>query len=194
VTTPHLNLPTLNVLSTYQIAKPTPVPPDIRSYSLIWIQGNKSLHASPSQPEFYPLSQTFRLSTPLPFSSVLTVAATSALDQIFLQIDELLQSQTCPDDTPTSFALSTARDTLTDANRLVRIPDASVVEASEGDILIHWNTKTRSVVLISPRSGVYPSIYKETLQGLIPTSSQLITEASPELLSEALAWAYRQNP
>lgn len=110
------------------------------------------------------------------------------LDQILSAINELCRRQET-EDIPTARACESARQILLDADRIAHIClDATAVEASEGDLLIHWDAPARSVVLICARDGHTPSIYTETLEGVRPTGSNLRNNASAQLLSEALAW------
>lgn len=67
----------------------------------------------------------------------------------------------------------------------------SAIEASEGDLLIHWDTATKSVVLICPASTTKPAqIYREVLDGRRAIHSEMV-EASSHSLSSALAWVLR---
>jgi hypothetical protein len=116
-----------------------------------------------------------------------------ALDQILLRVGEICNPREQSDDTPAPSVYASAKDILTEANKISPLLlDATAVEASEGDLLIHWDTPARSVVLICPKNGSHPSIYRETLDGVRPTSSQLLNDASATSLAEALAWV--QSP
>jgi hypothetical protein len=93
------------------------------------------------------------------------------------------------DDTPSEIAVGAAKRLICEAQNMRPIfLLASVVECSEGDLLIHWDTAIKNVVLVSPGSSNKPStIYKETLDGRVAIHSEL-TKASAEELSDALAW------
>lgn len=116
------------------------------------------------------------------------------LDQILLRVSEACNPRQRSEDTPTASAWASTRHILIDANKIAPIDlDATVVEASDGDLLIHWDTPARSIVLICSRDEHAPSIYRETLEGARPTSSQLSNDASASSLSEALAWVQSPN-
>jgi hypothetical protein len=122
-----------------------------------------------------------------------TTNSPDPLDQIFLQIEEVCNPLDRSEDTPALSVCAAAHDILTEADKINRIClDATAIEGSEGDLLIHWDAPAKSVVLICPRNGRAPSIYKETLDGVRPTTSQLLNDASAISLSEALAWV--QSP
>ena len=93
---------------------------------------------------------------------------------------------------PTAVAQQTAKTLLAEAQAyrsIYVIPSA--VEASEGDVLIHWDTASKSVVLICPASTARPAqIYTEVLEGRRAVHSEM-AEASARTLSDALAWVLR---
>jgi hypothetical protein len=121
--------------------------------------------------------------------SVTAIDSTNPIDQILSQANELCNLQGRSEDIPTSAACESARRILTETQRIAPIClDATAVEASDGDLLIHWDTPSRSVVLICPRDGRAPSIYTETLEGVRPIASHLRGDVSAQSLSEALAW------
>ncbi len=95
-------------------------------------------------------------------------------------------------DAPAAVAQESAKRLLSEAQMdrpIYVIPSA--VEASEGDLLIHWDTAIKSVVLICPASATKPAqIYTEVLEGRRAVHSELV-EASPQSLSSALAWVLR---
>jgi len=108
------------------------------------------------------------------------------------EIEELSAKGLQRGDTPTPEAEESAKRLLTKAQLrgpIYVIPSA--VEASEGDLLIHWDTVIKSVVLVCPASPVKPAqIYKEVLDGKRAVQSEMVG-ASPETLSDALAWVLR---
>jgi hypothetical protein len=121
--------------------------------------------------------------------SVTAINPHNPLEQILSQVNELCNPQERPGDIPTAAACESARQILAEAQKITPIClDATAVEASEGDLLIHWDTPARSLVLICPRDARAPSIYTETLEGVRSTSSNLRGNASAQLLSESLAW------
>jgi hypothetical protein len=95
-------------------------------------------------------------------------------------------------DTPTGEAQERAKRLLSEAQlhrSIFVIPSA--VEASEGDLLIHWDTPLRNVVLICPATTSKPAqIYLEVLDGKRAVHSEMV-EASTQALSDALAWVIR---
>jgi hypothetical protein len=108
---------------------------------------------------------------------------------ILHNIDVLFRSRQQNEDTPTQEARTCVEQTLALAGQIAPIPrNSAVVEASEGDILIHWNSLTKGVVLICPKDGQSPSIYRETLNGQVTSWSALKKSASAGDLSDALAW------
>ena len=108
------------------------------------------------------------------------------------EIDDLSAGSLQNGDVPTAVAQENAKRLLSEAQinqPIYVIPSA--VEASEGDLLIHWDTQVRNVVLICPASNAKPAqIYMETLAGRRAVHSEMV-EASPQSLSEALAWVLR---
>ncbi len=121
--------------------------------------------------------------------SFVAMDSVNPLDQILSQVNELCNPRQQTEDTPTVAACESARRILAEVQRITPITlGATAVEASEGDLLIHWDTPSRSIVLICPKDGTAPSIYRETLGGTAPTSSHLLRNASAQSLSEALTW------
>jgi hypothetical protein len=117
------------------------------------------------------------------------------LDQILLRINEVCNPQERSEDTPTSSVCAEARRIVSEAHKISPINlDVTTVEASEGDLLIHWDTPTKGIVLICPKNGGAPSLYRETLEGVRPTDSELLSNASSTSLSEALAWVQSVTP
>jgi hypothetical protein len=108
------------------------------------------------------------------------------------EIEKLVAPPPEHEDVPTAVAQENAKRLLAEAQTIrpvYVIPSA--VEASEGDLLIHWDTAIKSVVLICPASNAKPAqIYMETLDGRRAVHSEMV-EASPQSLSEALAWVLR---
>ncbi len=120
------------------------------------------------------------------------VIGPDSLIRTIREIEELNADGLQPGDSPTAAAQENAKRLLSEA-QLVRpiyiIP--SVVEASEGDLLIHWDTPVKSVVLICPATTAKPAqIYREVLDGKRAVHSEMV-EASPQTLSDALAWVLR---
>jgi hypothetical protein len=117
----------------------------------------------------------------------------SVLTQLLVRLSEICNPRVRSEDTPSPYSCSTAQRILNEANTIAPIVlEPTVVESSEGDLLIHWDTSMKGVVLICPRNQS-PSIYKEILDGVRPTSSQLLTDVSANSLSEALAWVQSPN-
>jgi hypothetical protein len=118
------------------------------------------------------------------------VIGPDALARTLLKVRHACSPLVRTDDTPTNFACRTAECLLAEAQTIAPVYfAASVIEGSEGDLLIHWDAPSKSVVLICPRdAGVRPSLYKESLEGIKPVSSELARNASAQLLSEALTW------
>lgn len=112
-----------------------------------------------------------------------------ALSRTLREIDRLRKVELENEDTPTLLAVSAAKQLLSEAHSerpIFAMP--SVIEGSEGDLLIHWDTALKNVVLICPASAEKPpQVYREELKGKKAVSSQLL-DASPEALSDALAW------
>jgi hypothetical protein len=117
------------------------------------------------------------------------IVGTDALFRIVQEIDRLWTGQPANEDTPTRSARDIAIDLLSQAQ--IRRPFyvmATTVEGSEGDLLIHWDTAFKSVVLICPSStDKAPQVYQEVLEGKKARHSE-IHDASPTTLSDALAW------
>ncbi|HUA17341.1 MAG TPA: hypothetical protein VMB25_01270 [Bryobacteraceae bacterium] len=116
------------------------------------------------------------------------VIGPDALSRTLLDIDQLGKVG-LGNEAPTLTALGTAKRLLSEAQvekPIYAMP--SVIEGSEGDLLIHWDTAVKNVVLICPASpGKPPQIYREVLKGRKAVSSQ-ISDASPKALSDALTW------
>ena len=111
------------------------------------------------------------------------------LNHVLLAIDELCNNGELSEDTPTALACVSAQKILAEAEEIAQIyVDPTTVEASEGDLLIHWDSPAKSMVLICPGDGSAPSIYTEMLEGVVATTSQLRGSASAQKLSEALTW------
>ncbi len=120
------------------------------------------------------------------------VIGPDSLFRTIREIEKLETAELAHEDMPTTVAQQNAKRLLSEA-QMVRpiyvIPSA--VEGSEGDLLIHWDTSIKSVVLICPASSAKPAqIYMERLAGRRAVHSEML-EASPEALSEALAWVLR---
>lgn len=117
------------------------------------------------------------------------VAVRNPLDQILDRISEVCNPQQPSEDTPAAGVYEAVRRILIAANKITPITlEATAVEASEGDLLLHWDTSTKSVVLIVPKNGGAASVYRETLDGVTPVTSRLEGNASDAILSEAIAW------
>ena len=120
------------------------------------------------------------------------VISPDSLIRTIREIEELNAMGLQNGDAPAVVAQESARRLLSEAQLdrpIFVIP--SVVEASEGDLLIHWDTPTKNVVLICPASTAKPAqIYMEVLNGNRAVHSEMV-EASPQALSEALAWVLR---
>jgi hypothetical protein len=108
------------------------------------------------------------------------------------EIEDLSANGLESGDAPSEVAQETAKRLLTEAQvkgTIYVIPSA--VEASEGDLLIHWDTAVKNVVLICPSSTSKPAqIYTEVLDGMRAAHSEMM-EASAQTLSDALAWVLR---
>jgi hypothetical protein len=120
------------------------------------------------------------------------VIGPDSLIRTIREIEELNADGLQQGDAPAVLAQECAKRLLSEA-QLVRpiyvIPSAS--EASEGDLLIHWDTAVKSVVLICPASTAKPAqIYTEVLDGRRAVHSEMV-EASQQTLSDALAWVLR---
>jgi hypothetical protein len=120
------------------------------------------------------------------------VIGPDSLIRTIREIEELNDLGLQHGDAPTAEAQENAKRLLSAAQLdrpIYVIP--SVVEASEGDLLIHWDTSIKNVVLICPASTSKPAqIYKEVLDGKRAVHSEIV-EASPQALSDALAWVLR---
>lgn len=115
-----------------------------------------------------------------------------ALIRAIKEIDDLSPKGVPSGDAPTQFAQATAKRLLLEAhaNRPIYIVP-SAVEASDGDLLIHWDAAIRNVVLICPASASKPAqIYTEVLDGKRAIHSEMV-EASAQTVSDALAWVLR---
>jgi hypothetical protein len=115
-------------------------------------------------------------------------AASYALEEILSEIDRIGQPAENNEDTPTAHACSTARLLLREAHQIGSLIQATTVESSEGDLLIHWDVRAKSVVLICPKDDRAPSIYREVLDGNKATSSELTNNVSATSLSDAISW------
>lgn len=120
------------------------------------------------------------------------VIGPDALARIIREIEELNAVGADQGDTPTKVARQTARVLLSEAQMLCPIYVVpSAIEASEGDLLIHWDSTIKNVVLICPASDAKPAqIYTEILDGKWAIHSEIV-EASAQDLSDALAWLLR---
>jgi hypothetical protein len=118
------------------------------------------------------------------------VIGPDALARTISKVRRACTPDTRNDDTPTGLACQTAEGLLAEAQTIAPIYfAASVIEGSEGDLLIHWDAPSKSVVLICPKdAAAQASLYKETLAGIKPIRSELARNASAQLLSEALTW------
>lgn len=120
------------------------------------------------------------------------VIGPDSLSRTIREIEMLGATQSQTQDVPTVFAKENAKRLLSEAQLdrpIYVIPSA--VEASEGDLLIHWDTTIRNVVLICPASTSRPAqIYREVLDGKRAVHSEMV-EASPQSLADALAWVLR---
>lgn len=118
--------------------------------------------------------------------------APDALIRAIKEIDDLGAEGVSSGDKPTRLAQTTAKRLLLRAHAkrpIYVVPTA--VEASDGDLLIHWDAVIRSVVLICPAFASKPAqIYTEALDGKRAIDSG-IGEATPQALSDALAWVLR---
>jgi hypothetical protein len=128
-------------------------------------------------------------------SPAITGGAIIGPDSLFRtirEIEELSAKGAQHGDTPASEAEERAKRLLAAAQlrRPIYVIPSSV-EASEGDLLIHWDTAIKNVVLICPASTAKPAqIYMEVLDGKRAVHSEMVG-ASPETLSDALAWVLR---
>jgi hypothetical protein len=113
-----------------------------------------------------------------------------ALARTLAQVDELSNVLLRTEDTPTAHARDSVKRMLSAAQTYGPIYlGANTVEGFEGDLLIHWDTLTRSVVLISPAIATKASqVYTETLSGNHPVRSALLKNASPFDLWKSLKW------
>jgi hypothetical protein len=120
------------------------------------------------------------------------VIGPDSLIRTIREIEDLNADESRSGDGPSVVAQESAKRLLCEAQLdrpLYLIP--SVVEASEGDLLIHWDTAVKSVVLICPASAGKPAqIYREVLDGKRAVHSEIM-DASPRALSDALAWVLR---
>jgi hypothetical protein len=124
--------------------------------------------------------------------AITTLGAVDKTIQDIAAIGALTQPN---EDIPTPFAMDTAKQLLQDAQAIAPIYLVpTTIEGSDGDLLIHWDTISKGVVLICPRDGGRePQVYKETLQGNRAASHSEMTLASSENLSAALAWVLQPN-
>jgi hypothetical protein len=113
------------------------------------------------------------------------VIGPDALSRTLSDIDRLVMTGS---DSATQAARTKAKLILSEAQLIKPIYlMASAIECSEGDVLIHWDTIIKSVVLIANAAGDRSQIYREILNGKSAAYSE-IAEASPMALSEALTW------
>jgi hypothetical protein len=120
------------------------------------------------------------------------VIGRDSLIRTIREIEELSADQSRSGDGPAAVAQESAKRLLCEAqlDRPIYVVP-SVVEASEGDLLIHWDTAVKNVVLICPASAGKPAqIYREMLDGKRAVHSEIM-DASPHALSDALAWVLR---
>lgn len=120
------------------------------------------------------------------------VIGLDALSETFREIDNLSNVSLPAEDTPANFAREKAKQLLSAAQGVKPIILApAVVEGSDGDLLIHWDTPFKSVVLICPSSDNRAAqIYSEVLNGKRAVQSR-IGDASGEALAAALSWVLR---
>lgn len=120
------------------------------------------------------------------------VIGPDSLIRTIREINELNGAGLQSSDVPSPVAQASAKGLLSEAqliHPIYVIPSA--VEASEGDLLIHWDTAIRNVVLICPASTAKPAqVYMEVLDGKRAAHSEIV-EATPRTLSDALAWVLR---
>ncbi len=130
-----------------------------------------------------------RISEALSAAAAVSDNGPGTLERIFAEIDDLCAQQ----EAPSADACAEARTFLAEVNRISPIPcDASVIEASDGDLLIHWDAAAKSLVLIFSAGGGAPSLYRESLSGVHPVDSNLHRNVDARELSEALEWV--QSP
>jgi hypothetical protein len=113
-----------------------------------------------------------------------------ALGTTLARIDDLYAAFLRTEDTPSEAAHQRIREAVRKANQLLPMfLEPSLVEEFEGDILIHWDTPQRNIVLVSPASGQGTlQLYRERLAGKQAVESNLIKDANPQDLANALAW------
>jgi len=118
------------------------------------------------------------------------VIGPDALTQTLAHIDALSDAFLCTEDTPSAHARDMAKRMLSEAQTYGPVYlGATTVEGFEGDLLLHWDTPTRSIVLICPSSSAKPpQIYSETLSGKHSADSNLLKDASPFDLWKSLEW------
>ncbi len=121
------------------------------------------------------------------YTGVTGVIGPNIVLKIFRDIENM---EGCPDeDRPSESALQSAKKLLCEADFLHPIffmP--SVIEATEHDILLHWDGASKSVVLICPADDDKPAqVYREVLEGVKAKHSEM-SPATPRSLTDALAW------
>jgi hypothetical protein len=118
-----------------------------------------------------------------------------ALSRTLCAIDKLCRGLPPREDTPSRIAHETAKRLLCEAQTIDLIcAMPSTIEGSEGDLLIHWDIGSKSIVLVCPGTpGKAPQVYREVLSGNKATHSEM-GDASPETLSAALAWVLQPQP
>jgi|CZKS01.1.fsa_nt_gi hypothetical protein len=116
------------------------------------------------------------------------VISLDALSRTFIEIDRLRQIEPRTE-AASALAVERAKRLLSEAQTIVPIfLVTSTIESSDGDVLLHWDAPSKSVVLVSPaEERNEPQIYRETLEGKKAVHSE-IGEATAEFLSESLAW------
>ena len=112
-----------------------------------------------------------------------------ALSRTLCAIDKLCSLIPAREDTPNRLANQRAKELLSEAQTLAPIAMMpSTIEGSDGDLLIHWDTNSKGIVLICPgQVAKGAQIYREVLNGNRAASSE-IGDATPQTLSAALAW------
>src|SRR5271169_1015636 len=98
------------------------------------------------------------------------LAAVSKTIQEIQNIGAILQPE---EDIPTTLATDTAKRLLSEAQTIASIYlMPTTIEGSDGDLLLHWDTASKGIVLVCPGiEGRAPQIYKETLEGKRATHS-----------------------
>jgi hypothetical protein len=122
------------------------------------------------------------------------ITSLAAVSRTIQDIDDIGTTVQPSEDVPTVLARDVAKRLLSEAQTIAPIYlMPSTIEGSDRDLLIHWETVSKGVVLICPGGeNREPQIYKETLEGKRASDSEM-TVASPEVLSAALAWVLQPN-